>query len=214
MCGVCGKIARDVTLLMQFEIAEVTEPAAAGRGASSTLPQKRNPVLSSILLANSRRAGGLASVLLQSMDHELERSPGAWHGEWQTLTELLRAAGGSAGMAADLLGGLQVDPARMAANLRSSGGLVMAERVRSELGPILGEAAAAGVVERSARMAIHEHTEWRRELESEIERCHPERAASVDLDSMLDPAGYLGCAPDLVEAVLDRYRRHDRAPDN
>jgi 3-carboxy-cis,cis-muconate cycloisomerase len=213
VCGVCGKIARDVTLLMQYEIAEVSEPAAPGRGGSSTLPQKRNPALSAILLANSRRAGGLASILLQSMDHELDRSPGAWHAEWQTLTELLRAAGGSAGIAADLLGGLEVDPARMAANLQAHGGLVMAERLKSELGAILGEGVAAGVVEESARKASRDHTDWRSELESEIERCNREAALSVDLDTMLDPAAYLGSAPAFVDAILDRYRQRASGSD-
>jgi 3-carboxy-cis,cis-muconate cycloisomerase len=138
--GACGKIGRDVALLMQTEVGEVSEPAAEGRGASSTLPQKRNPVLSAILLANSRRAGGLAAIVLGSMDHELERSPGAWHAEWQTLTDLLRAAGGSAGLAAELLGGLEVDAGRMRRNLEASGGLVLAEQ-RAALGAEPGETA-------------------------------------------------------------------------
>ncbi len=113
-CGVCAKVARDVLLLSMDEVAEVREPAADGRGQSSSMPHKRNSVLSTIIVANGRRAPGLCATLIGGLDSELDRSPGTWHAEWLSVNELLRAAGGSAHSVAELLAGLEVDTDAMA----------------------------------------------------------------------------------------------------
>jgi 3-carboxy-cis,cis-muconate cycloisomerase len=203
--GTCGKIARDVALLMQTEIGEVSEPAAEGRGASSALPQKRNPTLSTILLANSRRAAGLIGILLGAMDNELDRSPGAWHAEWQTATDLLRAAGGSAGLASELLAGLEVDAARMRQNLESSGGLVMAERLKAALTLRLSPSQAAATVNRAAKEAAGSGVTFHDAVRTELEESGNDALAGLELGELMDPAGYLGSAAVFVDAVLERY---------
>ncbi len=210
VAGASGKIARDVVLLAQTEIAEVSEPAADGRGASSTLPQKRNPVLAVTLLASSRRAALLAGVLLTSMDHELDRSTGGWQSEWLTMTELLRAAGGCIGLLGEILCGLEVDSARMAANLAGPGALVMAERVKTELAELVSASEADLIVGRAVRAATDGGRSFRDEL---MEACGSSGELSAHgldlesrLDAWLDPSGYLGSAGLFVDRVLERHR--------
>lgn len=115
--GVSAKIALDVSLLMQNEVAEAFEPALPGRGASSSMPRKRNPAMSATVSAAWRRAQGLSAVLLGTLAQEHERAAGAWQAEALTMSELSRAAGGCVSVTADILSGLEVDPARMAQNL-------------------------------------------------------------------------------------------------
>jgi 3-carboxy-cis,cis-muconate cycloisomerase len=115
--GASAKIALDVSLLMQSEVAEAFEPALAGRGASSSMPGKRNPAMSATVSAAWRRAQGLSAVLLGTLAQEHERAAGAWQAEALTLSELSRAAGGCVSVTADILSGLEVDPARLAQNL-------------------------------------------------------------------------------------------------
>jgi 3-carboxy-cis,cis-muconate cycloisomerase len=124
-----GLIATNVATQTRTELAELAEPAVEGRGGSSTMPQKRNPVLSVLLRANALRAPGLVSTLhvcaATSVD---ERSDGAWHAEWPTLVELLRLALGSTSLAAELTAGLTVVPAQVASNLALTGDDILAER--------------------------------------------------------------------------------------
>lgn len=197
--GVAAKIGHDVCLLMQAELAEVAEPFSEGWGGSSTLPQKRNPSLSPAILASSRRAAGLAGILLAAMDHELDRSPGAWHAEWQTLLELLRAAGGAVANAAVVVEGLEVDTVRMAANLEATGGLVMAEHVVVRLTPLLGAAEARSVVEQASRRAGERGVGLGEELNGLL---HPDRA---ELDEWLRPESYLGVTDELINRAIARY---------
>ena len=119
--GAIGKIARDVVLLAQTEVAEVAEGGGAGRGGSSTMPHKRNPVGAVAVLACSQRAPGLAATVLSGMVQEHERAAGAWQAEWETLTELLRLAGSAAASLNEVLGGLVVDPEQMRGNLARTG---------------------------------------------------------------------------------------------
>ena len=121
--GVAGKIALDNSLLMQTEVSEAFEPLAEGRGASSSLPHKRNPAMAAAALAAFRRAQGLSSIVLAGMPQEHERAVGAWQAEWETVSELSRAAGGAVAIAADMLAGLEVDEVRMADNLGGYPGL-------------------------------------------------------------------------------------------
>ena len=151
--GVAAKIALDVALLMQTEVSEAFEPSAAGRGASSALPHKRNPSMAAEIMADGRRAAALAGAVLAGMAQEHERAVGGWQAEWQTMSELARAAGGAVAFAADLLGGLEVDRTRMENNLALTRGLVVAERVTLELAPHIGYDQARRVVEEASRRA-------------------------------------------------------------
>ena len=154
-CAALGKIARDVTLLAETEIGEVAEGAGEpGRGGSSAMPQKRNPVASVLILGCARRAPGLLATLAAATEHELQRAAGAWHAEWEPLSDLLRLTGSAASWAAELLAGLRADEDRMRANLDAAGGLPLAEHVAAVLAPRLGRLAAHDLVADAAAAAV------------------------------------------------------------
>ena len=192
--GAVAKVARDVVLLSQTEVAEVREAERSGdersargrRGGSSTMPHKRNPVAAICALACAQQAPGLAATLLGAMAHEHERAAGSWHAEWRPLGELLRSTGSAVAWLRESLEGLEADPERMRANLDATGGRLMAERVSVEIGGAEAERALEAA-DFSAAVA---------ELIGE------ERAAEL-----LDPAGYLGSAGALVDRALDFYDR-------
>ena len=140
--GVLGKIARDVTLLAQSEVGEVTEGGGGGRGGSSAMPHKRNPAASIAVLGCTRQVPGLVATLAAAAEQEHQRAAGAWHAEWEPLADLLRLTGSAASWAADLLSGLEPDPGRMRRNLGTAGGFPMAERAAALLTPALGRTAA------------------------------------------------------------------------
>jgi 3-carboxy-cis,cis-muconate cycloisomerase len=210
--GVAGKIALDVSLLMQREVAEAFEPSAGGRGTSSTMPQKRNPALSATAVASARRAAASLPVLLGSMIQEHERGVGAMQSEWLTLTELLRASGGSVAAIAEVLEGLEVDGTRMAEVLASSRGLVLAEHVSGELGKRLGRESARALVEEACQAVLcsPDETTLAREVTNRLPRQSGVSAAEVE--SWLDPLGYLGSVDWFVERVLGRYADLEAIP--
>ncbi|MEU7530725.1 3-carboxy-cis,cis-muconate cycloisomerase [Saccharothrix sp. NPDC042600] len=194
--GALGKLAVDVLTLSRTEIGEVGEPAAPGRGASSAMPQKRNPVLATLVVSAARQVPALALVLAQAMLAEDERPAGAWHAEWQPLREALRLAGGAAEAAAELAEGLRVHPGRMAENLRLTGGAILTERLNARLAPVLGKAAAKGVLAEAVAEADATGTTVADRLAGLV--------PPDVLTTLLDPAGYLGAAGTLVERVLRR----------
>jgi 3-carboxy-cis,cis-muconate cycloisomerase len=191
--GAAGKVGLDVALLAQAEVGEVAEAAPGG---SSTMPQKRNPVSSALAVAGARLAHAHASVLLAGLVHEHERAVGSWHAEWEALAGALAFAGGAAAAAADALTGLKVDAERMRRNLDASGGLVVAERVSFVLTPRLGRSEAHALVAEAARARSF------REALLADERVG---LSADELDSVLDPAGYLGSAGALVDRVLSEH---------
>lgn len=198
--GALGKLAVDVLGASRTEVGEVAEPAG---GSSSAMPQKRNPVLATLLVSAARQAPAYAAMLVQSMLAEDERSPGGWHSEWQPLRETLRLAGGAAHTAAELVEGLRVFPERLAENLALGGGTIVAERLNVALAPVLGKAAAKALLARiSARAAAGDGTF------ADLLRDAPELRDSAPLgaplDGLLDPANYLGAASELVDRVLAR----------
>ncbi|MEP7026718.1 MAG: lyase family protein, partial [Actinomycetota bacterium] len=155
--AVLGKIARDVSLLAQSEVGEVSE-GGEGRGGSSAMPHKRNPVAAVVILGCTRRVPGLLATLAAAAEQELQRAAGAWHAEWEPLADLLRLTGSAASWGAELLSGLQVDASRMRANLDAAGGFPMAEHLAALLAPALGPgeahdliAAASAEAARAAR---------------------------------------------------------------
>jgi 3-carboxy-cis,cis-muconate cycloisomerase len=198
--GVVAKPARDVILLSQTEVGEVREAAGGG---SSTMPHKQNPVASIAALACARRAPALAGALLGSMDHEHERAAGAWHAEWAPLMDLLVAVGAAASWLRECLSGLGVDVERMRSNLDTTGGLVLAERVSTELGRALGRGVAHEAIERAAQEAGkfgRPFGEVLAEDEAVREHVSPER-----IDELLDPEGYLGSAGVFVDRALEAH---------
>jgi 3-carboxy-cis,cis-muconate cycloisomerase len=202
--GVLGKLALDVTLLAQTELGEVTEAAGEGRGGSSTLPHKRNPITAVLVVAATRRTPGLVATLLGSMAQEQERATGAWHAEWEPQVELLRLVGGAAARTRELLQGLEVHPERMRQNLEATGGLLLAERVAVALAGPLGRAGAHDLVQRLSRQAAGGGRPLRAALAADPQvREHLDEA---DLDRLLDPEGYLGAAEQLIDRALAAHR--------
>lgn len=205
--GAIAKPARDVILLSQTEVGEVHEGAGGG---SSTMPHKRNPVASVSALACARRAPALAGALLGSMDHEHERAAGAWHAEWAPLMDLLVAVGAAAAWLRECLSGLEVDVERMRANLDATGGLLLAERVSTELGRALGRGVAHEAIERAAEQAGTFGRPFGEVLaEDETVREH---VAAEQIDELLDPTGYLGSAGLLIDRALEAHRARTSAP--
>jgi 3-carboxy-cis,cis-muconate cycloisomerase len=198
--GTLGKIARDVSLLMQTEVGEAFEPAAAGRGGSSTLPHKRNPVSSAVVLAAAQRVPALVSVMLTAMVQEHERGLGGWHAEWETLPEICTLTAGALAHSTRTIEGLDVDAGRMAANLEMTNGLIVAEAVSMALAPHLGRQAAHELVERACRRSVDE----RRPLLAILDEDASVRAhfATTDLKRLLDPRNYTGNAQAFVDRAL------------
>jgi 3-carboxy-cis,cis-muconate cycloisomerase len=200
--GAVGKIAVDVLGASRTEVGEVAEPAGEKSGLSSAMPQKRNPVLATLLVSAARQAPAYAAMLGQSMLAEDERSPGGWQSEWQPLRESLRLAGGAAHTAVELVEGLRVFPARLAANLAMGGGTIVTERLNVALAPVLGKAAAKSLLGRIAAKAAAGEGKF-----TDLLRAEPELKDHFgdQLDDLLDPAGYLGAAGELVDRVLARH---------
>jgi 3-carboxy-cis,cis-muconate cycloisomerase len=208
-----AKIARDVTLLAQSEVGEVREgggPGGERRGGSSAMPHKQNPVAAIAILGCTRRVPGLAATLIAAAEQEHQRAAGAWHAEWEPFADLLRVTGSAAAWAADLTGGLVVDPARMRANLDATRGLPLAERVAGLLAPALGRAAAHDLVARASAHAVAVGGTLREALLGV-----PELAGWMDgagitgaqVEAALDPAGYLGSAGAFTDGALAAHAR-------
>jgi 3-carboxy-cis,cis-muconate cycloisomerase len=198
--GSLGKIAYDVMLMASTEVAEVQEPFAPGRGASSTMPQKRNPISSELMLASAKAVRQHAGLMLDAMVQDYERATGPWHAEWIALPESFVLTAGALHQAKFALEGLVVDAARMRANLAMTGGLIVAEAVMMALAPHLGRQAAHDLVYDCCRAAAEQGGSLAEHLEREprIVR-HLDRAA---LEHLTDPANYLGLAREMVERVL------------
>jgi 3-carboxy-cis,cis-muconate cycloisomerase len=202
--GVTGKIGRDVVLLAQTEVAEVAEGGGEGRGGSSTMPHKRNPVGAIGLVACAQRAPGLVATMLSAMVQEHERAAGAWQAEWETLLELLRLTGSAAAMVRELLAGLEVDVGKMRANMYFTRGLVMGESVAAALAPAVGRADAQKLVERAGRESVEQDRSLREIL---LELPPVVDVLGEDgLDAALDPAGYLGVTAQLIDRALAAHR--------
>jgi 3-carboxy-cis,cis-muconate cycloisomerase len=199
--GVLNKVALDIILMAQTEVAEVAEPSD---GSSSTLPHKRNPVLATTTIACARRVPSLAQTLLAAMAQEHERAAGAWHAEWEALGDALALTGGAAAATREAIEGLQVYPDRMRANLEATEGLFLAEHVTTIVAERLGRLEAHELVEAAARRTFERDTSLREELLAEPvlrEVLSPE-----EIDAALDPAQYLGSAGEFVDRALDLYR--------
>jgi len=204
LTGTLGKIARDISLHAQTEIAELSEPAAEGRGGSSTLPHKRNPVTCAVVLSASTRVPGLVSTMLSAMPQEHQRGLGSWHAEWETLPEILRLSGGALHHLAEMLPHLEVDSDRMRQNLDASQGLIFAEAVTMALADRMGRMPAHLLVEAACKKARTEKCHLKDVLRDEPGiRGH---LAPADLESLFDARNYLGSAEEFVDRVISQAR--------
>lgn len=202
LTGNLGKIARDVALMAQTEIGELAEPDAPGKGGSSAMPHKRNPVLCTLILAAAQRAPGLVSTLLSALPHEHERALGGWHAEWPTLPELFKIAGSALAQTITLIEGLQVFPDRMRANIDLTQGLVMSERVSLALAAALGKAQAHHLLEEASRACLAQNRPLRDVLAAmPAVTAHLDTAALADL---FDPTTYRGASDAIIDRVLAR----------
>jgi 3-carboxy-cis,cis-muconate cycloisomerase len=198
--GTLGKIARDISLYTQTEFAEVFEPDAPGRGGSSTLPQKRNPVAAAVVLAAATRVPGLVGTILSAMVQEEERGLGGWHAEWETMPELIGLTGGALHHLTDTIEGLEVDPSKMLENLNLTHGLIFAEAVQMALAKSIGRMAAHDCVEAASTKSLAEQRELRAVLSEDAEVTKHLKPA--DLDRLFNPREYIGKAHEFVDRVL------------
>ncbi len=202
--GSLGKIGFDIMLMMATEIGEAFEPFASHRGASSTMPQKRNPISSEILVANAKAVRQHAGLMLDAMIQDFERATGPWHVEWMAVPESFILTAGSLAQAKFMLEGLVVDEARMRKNLDMTQGLIVAEAVMMGLAPHLGRQQAHDLVYEACREALAKGRSLFDVLKSNpaIADALPE----TRLRELCDPANYLGSAPRMVDAIVRRQR--------
>ena len=200
LTGTLGKMARDISLLMQNEIGEVAEPGGGGRGGSSTMPHKRNPIGCTVTLAAANRVPGLVSSFLSGMIQENERGVGGWQAEWPTMSGIVQSTGLAAASMAEVAEGLTVDAERMRANIAATNGVVFAERAMILLGKTLGRDVAHRVLEEATRRSVAQ----KRHLADVLAEM-PEVTAHLDtasIRSLEDPEQYLGVADTLRRQLL------------
>ncbi len=202
LVGTLGKIARDVSLLMQTEVDELRESVGKDRGGSSTMPHKHNPVSSAVMLSAAIRMPGLVATILSAMVQEHERGLGGWHAEWETLTEIVRLTAGALASACDIAEGAVVNSNSMKSNLHILQGAAMAEAVSMALAPKLGKAAAHRLLEDATLCARSEGRTLRDTL---LDQQQQTTLTAEELDRLLDPATYLGSSSDFIDRVLHTY---------
>ncbi|MDB5502343.1 MAG: 3-carboxy-cis,cis-muconate cycloisomerase [Tardiphaga sp.] len=201
LSGTCGKIARDVSLMMQTDVGEAFEPAGEGRGGSSTLPHKRNPVAAAIALSAATMAPNLTATIFAAQVQDHERSAGPWHAEWPTLPTLQLVTSGALAAIVDIAEGLEVDADRMRVNLDATHGLIMAEAVTFALAEKLGKSDAHHLVEAATKRAIAEKRHLRDVLGDD-----PKVRAQLSADKiaeLFEPMNYQGASQALIDRLLD-----------
>jgi 3-carboxy-cis,cis-muconate cycloisomerase len=206
VCAAAGLVARNVTLLAQTEVAELAEGGdAPGQGGSSAMPHKRNPVVSVVILGCTRQAPGLLATMAAAAEQEQQRAAGAWHAEWETLSQLLRVTGSAASWLVILLSGLRVDPAAMRVNLDAAGGLPLAEHVTATLAPALGRLVAHDLVAAASDRAVRHGISLADAMLADPAAAATLRDAGIgeaELAAATEPAGYLGASAEFVRRAL------------
>ena len=200
LSGTCGKIARDVSLMMQTDVGEAFEPSGEGRGGSSTMPHKRNPVASASALGAATMAPNLAATIFAAQVQDHERSAGPWHAEWPTLPTLLLVTSGALAAIVDIAEGLEVDAAKMRSNLDTAHGLIMAEAVTFALAEKLGKGDAHHLVEAASKKAAAEKKHLRDVLAAD-----PKVTAQLSTDAiakLFEPMDYQGASQALIDRLL------------
>ena len=198
--GGCGKIARDVSLMMQTDVGEAFEPAGAGRGGSSTMPHKRNPVAAASALGAATMAPNLAATIFAAQVQDHERSAGPWHAEWPTLPALMLVTSGALAAIVDLAEGLEVDAARMRSNLDATHGLIMAEAVTFALAEKIGKSDAHHLIEAASKKAIADQKHLRDVLTSDSKVTAHLDARQIA--ALFEPMAYQGASQGLIDRLL------------
>jgi 3-carboxy-cis,cis-muconate cycloisomerase len=200
LAGTCGKIARDIQLMMQTDVAEAFEPSGEGRGGSSTMPHKRNPVAAATALAAAIMAPNLAATIFAAQVHDHERSAGPWHAEWPTLPSLLLVTSGALAAIVDIAEGLEVDAVRMRVNLDATHGLIMAEAVAMALAEKIGKSEAHHLVEAASKKAVAGKEDLREVLTGDSKvTAH---LSAERLAKLFEPMAYQGVSQALIDRLL------------
>ncbi len=205
LAGSCGKIARDVSLMMQTDVGEAFEPAGEGRGGSSTMPHKRNPVAAASALGCATMAPQLAATIFAAQVQDHERSAGPWHAEWPTLPQLMLVTSGALAAIVDIAEGLDVDAARMRSNLDATHGLIMAEAVTFALAEKIGKSDAHHLIEAASKRAVADKKHLREVLSADLQvtaHLSPEKIAAL-----FEPMAYQGASQALIDRLLDSLER-------
>jgi 3-carboxy-cis,cis-muconate cycloisomerase len=200
LSGTCGKIARDVSLMMQTDVGEAFEPAGAGRGGSSTMPHKRNPVAAASALGAATMAPNLAATIFAAQVQDHERSAGPWHAEWPTLPALLLVTSGALAATVDIAEGLEVDAERMRANLETTHGLIMAEAVTFALAETIGKSEAHHLVEAASKKAVAEKKHLRDVLSGDAKVTA--KLSAKKIAALFEPMAYQGASQALIDRLL------------
>lgn len=204
VAGAMAKIASDIVLQMQTEVAEVSESLETSKGGSSTMPHKRNPVDATAAIASARLALGIVPVVLSSMIQEHERAAGSWQAEWIAMPDLFLFTAGSVAGVRSALDGLEVDGERMRANLEASGGQVMAEALSMALATHIGRPDAHRIVADASRRAI-EQGEDLRSVVADDDQVREHLSADA-LARIFDPTAYLGSTDEFIRRAVDSFR--------
>lgn len=205
LAGTCGKIARDVSLMMQTDVGEAFEPAGEGRGGSSTMPHKRNPVAAASALGCATMAPQLAATIFAAQVQDHERSAGPWHAEWPTLPQLMLVTSGALAAIVDIAEGLDVDAARMRSNLDATHGLIMAEAVTFALADKIGKSDAHHLIEAASKRAVAEKKHLHEILAGDSQvtaHLTPEK-----ITALFEPMAYQGVSQALIDRLLDSLDR-------
>jgi 3-carboxy-cis,cis-muconate cycloisomerase len=205
LVGTLGKIARDVSLMAQTEVGEALERAAPGKGGSSTLPHKRNPVGSAVVLAAAIRVPALVSTMLAALVQEHERGLGGWHAEWETLPEIFMLAAGALSHTIQIVNGLEVHEEKMAQNLEATRGLILAEAVAIALAKHMGRMPAHHLIEQASRKAL-ESSRTLRDVLAEDKQVR-DHLSTAEIDKLLDPKNYIGSAASMIDRVLADHKK-------
>ncbi len=205
IAGSLAKFATDTALLSQTEVGEVSEPHVQGRGSSSTMPQKRNPISAEYVLAGARGAQAMVPLMLGAMAQDHERGTGPWQAEALALPQSFVLTHGALEHARTIAEGMVVDAARMRRNLDLTGGLIVAEAVMMGLAPVLGRGEAHHVVQRACDVALRESVPLAEALSREADVSA--RLDTAAIERLTDPAGYLGSAGAFIDRVVAAAER-------
>lgn len=206
LTGTLGKMARDIALGTQTELGETSE--GTGRGGSSTMPHKRNPVGAAVVLSAALRVPGLVATMLTAMVQEQERGLGGWHAEWETLPEIVMLAGGALERMKAMVRGLEVYSADMRANLERSRGLLMAESVSMKLAEHVGRNRAHHLLEEASKRVFDQGDTLAGAIAAD--EAITQHLAAEERERLLDPAMYLGSTGNFIDAVLARHQHGKR----
>jgi 3-carboxy-cis,cis-muconate cycloisomerase len=204
LTGTLGKIARDISLHAQTEIDELREPAEEGRGGSSTMPHKRNPVSCAMILAAATRVPGLVATMLTAMLQEDERGLGGWHAEWETLPEIVCLTAGAMNHLADVVPRLEIDVKRMRENLELTKGLIFAEAIIAALGDKIPRSQARELIDAASERAIKEKRHLRDIFHDDQKIAA--HLSSDQLDKLFDPRNYIGTSNEFIDHVIENHK--------